>query len=93
MPESHLEIAGSAGLGSLPTEWGFLPKRATPESSALAVNSHVRLKAMDLTPQSKPVWTWTHTEQLLLLWIMWWLPPGDTHELTAPLVRDRRNDG
>ena len=56
MPESHLEIAGSAGFSSLPIKWDFLPKRITLKTSALAVNSHVRLKAVDLTPQSKPVW-------------------------------------
>lgn len=67
MPESHLEMAGSAGFGSLPIKWGFLPKRITLKSSALAVTSQVRIKAVDLTSQSQPVWTWAHTEQLLLL--------------------------
>lgn len=34
--------------------------RYSQESSALAVSSHVRLKAVGLTPQSKPVWTWAY---------------------------------
>lgn len=57
MPESHLEIAGRAGFSSLTIKWGFLPKHIILKNSALAVNSHVRLKAVDLTPQSEPVWT------------------------------------
>lgn len=44
MPESHLEIAGSAGFSSLPIKWGFLPKGIILKNAALAVNSHVRLK-------------------------------------------------
>lgn len=74
----------------MPIKWDILPKHVTPKSSALAANSHVRLKAMDLTSKSKPVWMWSHMGQLLLSWIKCQLPPGDTCELTAPLVWNRR---
>lgn len=83
MPESHLEIVGSAGFSSLPIKRGFLPEHITLRS-ALVLNFHVGVKAADLTPKSKPVWIWVHREQLESLWQT---PPGDRCEPTAPYTR------